>query len=138
MKLFLDTDVLLDVLVQRAPHSIPASRIWSRVETRVVEGYISAVSFNNAHYVIRRAAGRQAAHEALKLLRDIFRLVPLDEEILQRAIDSDSSDFEDAIQFFSALRAQADCLLTRNVRHFPAEPLSVLTPEQFLKIHSIL
>jgi predicted nucleic acid-binding protein len=138
MKLFLDTNVLLDVLVQRAPHSISASRIWSRVEARAVEGYISAVSFNNVHYVIRRAAGRPAAHEALKLLRDVFQLIPLDEEILHRAIDSDSADFEDAIQFFSALRARADCLLTRNVRHFPAEPVSVLTPEEFLKMHSIL
>ncbi len=138
MKLFLDTDVLLDVLTERAPHSVPASRVWSRVEARRAEGHISAVSFNNAHYVIRRAAGRRAAHEALKLLRDVFRVVPLDEEILRRAMDSDSPDIEDAIQFFSALRARADCLLTRNVRHFPAEPLSVLTPEQFLKIHSTL
>jgi predicted nucleic acid-binding protein len=138
MKVFLDTDVLLDVLTRREPHSIAASRIWSRVEARALEGYISAVSFNNAHYVIRRAAGRLAAQEALKLLREVFRLVPLDEQILHRAIDSDSADFEDAIQFFSALRAGVEFLLTRNVRHFPAEPISVLTPQEFLQIHSTL
>ena len=135
MKVFLDTDVLLDVLARREPHSIAASTVWSRVEARVLEGYISAVSFNNAHYVLRRASGRHAAQEALKLLRDVFTLVPFDEQILHRAIDSDSSDFEDAIQFFSALRVGADCLLTRNIRHFPAEPVSVLTPDEFLKIH---
>ena len=135
MKVFLDTNVLLDVLVRREPHSIAASRVWSRVEARALEGYISAVSFNNAHYVLRRASGRRAAQEALKLLRDVFALVPLDEQILHRAIDSDSSDFEDAIQFFSALRVGADYVLTRNIRHFPAEPVSVLTPDEFLRIH---
>jgi predicted nucleic acid-binding protein len=135
MKLFLDTNVLLDVLARREPHSFAASRVWSRVEAQAMEGYISAVSFNNAHYVLRRASGPRPAHEALKLLRDVFTLVPLDEQILHRAIDSDFSDFEDAIQFFSALRAGADCLLTRNVRHFPAEPVSILTPDEFLKMH---
>jgi len=133
MKVFLDTNVLLDVLTGREPHSIAAAEIWSRVEAGTLDGCISAVSFNNAYYVLRRAAGRQTAHNALKLLRGVFQLVPLDEQIIHRAIDSEFADFEDAIQFFSAHRAGADFILTRNVRHFPTEPISIVTPEEFLK-----
>ena len=133
MKAFLDTNVLLDVLARREPHCIAASQIWSCVERGTLDGYISAISFNNIHYVLRRAANRQTAHEALKLLRGSFRAVALDERIIQRAMDSEFPDFEDAIQFFSAHHVGAGFIVTRNVRHFPTGPLSVVTPEEFLK-----
>lgn len=133
MKVFLDTNVLLDVLARREPHCVSASKIWSRVEQGTLDGHISAISFNNTHYVLRRVASRQAAHDAVKVLRDIFHVVSLDEQIIHRAIDSEFPDFEDAIQFFSAHHAEADFIITRNVRHFPAEPIAVVTPEQFLK-----
>lgn len=133
MKVFLDTNVLLDVLARREPHCVSASKIWSRVEQGTLDGNISAISFNNVHYVMRRVENRHAAHDAMKLLRDIFHVVSLDEQIIHRAIDSEFSDFEDAIQFFSAHHAGADFIITRNVRHFPGEPIAVVTPEDFLK-----
>ena len=135
MKVFLDTNILLDIFTVREPYYTAASRICNRVEIGVVDGYVSAISFNNSEYVVRRIAGAAAARESLKSMRDCFRVVPLDEQILNRAIDSDFTDFEDAIQYFSAQRAQADCLLTRNVRHFPVEPIAVQTPEQFLAVN---
>ncbi len=133
MKVFLDTNVLLDVLARREPHCIAASKIWSGVEQGALDGHISAISFNNVHYVLRRVESRQAAYSAMRLLRDIFRVVSLDEKIINRATDSEFSDFEEALQFFSAHHAGADFIITRNVRHFPAEPIAVVTPEQFLK-----
>ena len=133
MRVFLDTNVLLDVLGRREPHCVAASEVWSRVERGALEGHISAMSFNNAYYVLRRIETRRAAREGLRLLRDIFHIVPLTEQILHRAIDSEFSDFEDAVQFFSAHHAGADFILTRNVRDFPAKPLVVVTPEEFLK-----
>ena len=133
MRIFLDTNVLLDVLGRREPHFVAASQIWSRVEQKALDGDISAISFNNVHYVLRRAAGRETARDGLKLLRGLFRIVALDEQIIHRSMDSEFADFEDAIQFFSAHRAGADFILTRNVRHFPDRPISVLTPELFLK-----
>ena len=132
MKVFLDTNVLLDVLGARKPHSERASLIWSGVERGAHEGYISAVSFNNVYYVMRRAAGRKVAYKAMTLLRDAFHIVPLDEQTIHRAIDADYPDFEDAIQFFSAVRAGADCIITRNVQDFPDETVPAITPKAFL------
>ena len=133
MKVFLDTNVLLDVLARREPHCVASSEIWSQVEQGALDGHISAISFNNVHYVLRRLANRQTAREGLKLMRDVFRVVPLTEQIVHRALDSDFADFEDAIQFFSAHHAGAHIIITRNVRHFDDQLIPPVTPEEFLK-----
>jgi len=136
VKLFVDTNVLLDVLGCREPHVADASAVWSRIERGIHEGYISAISFNNVYYILRRSAGRKAAREAVKLLRDTFRIVPLDEQTIHRAIDADIPDFEDAVQFFSAIHAQADCIITRNVQDFPGETIPAMSPDEFLETDS--
>ena len=90
----------------------------------------------NVYYILRRSAGRKPAREAAKLLRDMFRIVSLDEQTIHRAIDADIPDFEDAVQFFSAFHAQADCIITRNVRDFPAESMPAMSPDEFLETDS--
>jgi hypothetical protein len=72
----------------------------------------------------------------MRLLRDTFRPVTLDEQVLYQAMDAGLKDFEDAIQYFSALREEAACLVSRNPNHFPRSTLSVLTPVEFLAAHS--
>ena len=136
MRLFLDTNVLLDVLGRRAPYVADSAAVWSRVENGTHEGFISAISFNNVFYIVRRAAGAKAAREAMKLLRDAFRIVAVDEQTIHRAIDADIADFEDALQYFSALRARGDCLITRNVRGFPRDGIPAMTPDEFLETDS--
>jgi len=98
-------------------------------------GFISALSFPNVFYLLRRAAGRKAARKAVAAMRDIFDVVPLDAPILNQAIDSDMADVEDAIQFFSAVRAGAATLITRDPGHFPAGNVVIQTPAEFLATH---
>jgi hypothetical protein len=99
-------------------------------------GLVSALSFPNIYYVARKALGAEAALSMMSLLRDTLAAVPLDEQILNQAMDAKFPDFEDAIQYFSALRADAECLLTRNPDHFPRSRLRVLSPTEFLAAHS--
>ena len=132
MKVFIDTNVLLDVLARREPFYADAARIWSLAERGKIEALVSAISYNNVYYVVRRASSRKSAGKALRLIRDVFTPVPLSVQILSQAIDADFEDFEDAIQFYSALHAEADCLITRDADHFPAEDLPVLAPAAFL------
>jgi predicted nucleic acid-binding protein len=135
MNVFLDTNVLLDVLGRREPFYADSAAVWTLAETGRVDGFISAMSFPNLFYVLRRAAGARIARRAMSLLRDIFRPVALDGQVLNQALDAGLGDFEDAIQFFSALRAAADCLVTRNVRDFPRGELPIQTPAEFLAAH---
>lgn len=137
MRLFIDTNLLLDVLAERKPFYSSAARVWSLCERGVYDGLVSAISSNNVFYIVRRARNADAARRALVLMRDIFSSVAPDQQILNQAIDSEIRDFEDAIQFFSAQRASADYLLTRNSADFPKTPLPILAPDEFLAIMDI-
>jgi hypothetical protein len=125
---------LLDILAKREPFYAAAARIWTLAETGACDGLVSAISFNNVFYIVRKARDTEAARHALVLLRDVFASVAPDQRILNQAIDSEIHDFEDAIQFYSALHARADFLLTRNVGDFPAGTLPILTPDEFLAL----
>jgi hypothetical protein len=103
-------------------------------ETGTCEALVSAISFNNVFCIVRKAHSTATARRALVLLRDVFASVAPDQRILNQAIDSEIADFEDAIQFYSALHARADFLLTRNVGDFPAGTLPILTPDECLTL----
>jgi predicted nucleic acid-binding protein len=132
MRVFVDTNTLLDVLAKREPFYSASARIWTMAESAEIEAHISAISFNNVYYVVRKLKDRKSADRAVCVMRDVFRPVAPDEQILNQAIDSRMKDFEDAIQYFSAIRIQADHLITRNPDDFPRDPVPVLSPEEFL------
>jgi predicted nucleic acid-binding protein len=132
MRVFVDTNVLLDVLARREPFYADAARIWSLAERGKIEALISAISYNNTYYVVRRASNRRSAEKGLRLIRNVFTPVPLTIQVLNQAMDAGFEDIEDALQFYSALHAEADCLITRDADHFPSEDLPVLAPAAFL------
>jgi predicted nucleic acid-binding protein len=136
MNVFFDTNVLMDVLLERHPFVDNSRQVWFLAERGKVVGVASALSFPNIYYVLRKALGAETALSTMRLLRDTLTTVPLDEQILNQAMDAKFADFEDSIQYFSARRADAECLLTRNANHFPASGLRVLSPEEFLAAHS--
>jgi len=135
VKVFVDTNILLDVLGRREPFYADSAQVWTLAETGQVEGFASTLSLPNLFYVLRRASGAKAARKAVGMLRDIFSLVPLDVQITNQAIDADIQDFEDGIQFFSALRCGAAALVTRNTKDFPGGDVAIQTPAEFLATH---
>src|SRR6185295_4639388 len=100
------------------PFAEAADGTWKLVEEGLLTGYVSAISFNNIFYIARKKDGVAKAVQALRLVRGVFRVVPLDELILDRALASSGRDFEDAIQGASATRIAADYIVTRNSRDF--------------------
>jgi predicted nucleic acid-binding protein len=135
MNVFIDTNVLLDVLARREPFYADSARVWTLAETSRAAGFASTLSLPNLFYLLRRARGQKTARKAVGILRDIFRLVPLDAQIMNQAIDADIQDLEDAIQFFSALRVGATALITRNPKDFPRREIAIQTPAEFLATH---
>ncbi len=136
MRVFVDTNVLLDVLAQREPFYRDSATVWTLAEHGKIEGMVSALSFSNVYYIVRRLTNRRTARRALVLLRDTFVPVACDQQVLSQAIDAGMKDFEDAIQYFSAVRAEATALVTRNPGHFPRSDLAIVTPAEFLAMHS--
>ncbi len=136
MKVFVDTNVLLDVLANRKAFYDDSVTIWTRAERGEIEGMVSAISFTNIFYIIRKLSSRKSALQAMVQLRDTFTPVACDAQVLNQAIDADFKDFEDAIQFFSASRAGATCIVSRNPDHFPRSEPPVLSPAEFLAAYS--
>lgn len=134
MIVLVDTNILLDVIQRRQPHDVAATRVWDLVERKAVDGYVSAISFNNVFYVARKKAGVGPAMDAVRAVRSVFKVVPLDDELLEQAITATTEDLEDAIQAAAARRVGADHLVTRNGKDFAPFEVSAVTAEEFLAL----
>ena len=130
-RIFLDTNILLDVTMHREAFLADSARIWSDCETGKTVGLISAISLNNIHYIMRKRLPSASALDCIRCILNIFIVVPLDTPVLRMAVDFPQKDFEDAIQIFSALQAKADCIVTRDGSHFSQDYLLVLTPAEY-------
>ena len=136
MKVLVDTNVILDVLLARPAFYADSARVLTLVDKGKVDGCIAAISVNNCYYIVRKHADRRAAEKAIKQMLSLFDVGELDSDVLQLAADAGFNDFEDAIQWQTALKAGVDCLITRNPGDFPKRALSLLTPSEFLATHS--
>lgn len=133
MRVFVDTNVLIDVLTKRLPFYADSAAVWTLAEQGRVIGLVSATSLTNICYVIRRLENAGTARQALQVMRGIFELAACDQHVINQAVDAKLKDFEDAVQYISAIRAGADCIVSRNPADFPtAEDCPVLTPAEFL------
>lgn len=132
MRVLVDTNVLLDVLGQREPFWKDSAHIWTLAETGRLDAWISAISFNNVYYIVRKWGGRSRAETSLRLLRDVFDAVDLTRRVLAQAMDAGFQDFEDAIQYFSAQQVGADAIVTRNPDDFPRADPPALAPGELL------
>lgn len=133
-RLLLDTNVILDVLGSREPFVADSRRVWEVCELGLAEGWVSAISFNNVFYILRKLTTAAVARRHLRDLRRIFQIAPVDGTLIDRALASPQTDFEDAIQYASAVSIQAVCLITRNLDDFPRKgSVPVRTPASYVK-----
>ena len=133
-RIFVDTNILLDVVLHRDKFVAESARIWNECESKQTTGLISAISLNNIHYIARKQISSTDALECVRHILNVFTIVPLDTPILRMAVDLPQQVFEDAIQIFSALHAKADCIITRDRQHFSSDYLPILTPTEYLEI----
>lgn len=133
MKLLIDANILLDVLQAREPYLKQSSLIWKLCETGNVEGSISALTFANLVYVMRKELNPQDIQEILDKLLLIFSVTDLTETDLKKAAGLRWKDFEDAIQYAIAGRIRTDYIVTRNVKDFKKGNIPALTPSELLE-----
>ena len=132
MKLLIDTNILLDVLQNREPHVQVSSVIWKLCETEKVTGYVSALSFTNLVYIMRKELAPKKIEEILHALSLIFEFVDFSVSDLSHAAELNWNDFEDAIQSVTAERIHADYIITRNIRDFTQSKVIAFTPSELI------
>jgi predicted nucleic acid-binding protein len=131
---FFDINVLVDVLAKREPHFPASQALWALAESGDIEASISANSITTIYYLMRKHSDHPTRLVGLRLIRNIFRIVPLDAKLIERALESSLADFEDAVQMESAMEAGASVFVTRNLRDFRGAPLPCLSPESFIAL----
>ena len=129
---FIDTDVVLDLLARREPFYPAAARLFSLVELGELTACVSALTFANLFYLLRKELGAARAVEVLRKLRRLVMVLPVDDSVIERALAAGFRDFEDAIQYHTALAGSATCLVTRNVRDYPDPVIPICTAEELL------
>lgn len=132
MKLLLDINIVLDVLLRREPWAEEAARLLSAAERGQVEAFVAGHSITTAHYIIARVRGREAAATAVTDLLRILAVVPVEAADFHQALALNTADFEDAVQAACALKIGAEFLVTRNDRDFREIPIPIVPPGAIL------
>lgn len=133
-RLFIDTNIVIDLLSRREPFYEESANLFSLADQKIIELNISTLTVANTSYALLRQTNSHKAKEILRKLRLIVNILPLDDKIIGLALNDDSfSDFEDGLQYFTAIENGQDLIITRNLKNFKASIIPVMTARQFLE-----
>jgi predicted nucleic acid-binding protein len=133
-KVFVDTDVCLDLLSGRKPFNKTAEILFSLADNRKVKIYVSSLSFSNIDYVLRSQYSSTHSRQLIGKFKTLVHVLPVDSKTIDLAIASDFNDFEDAIQYSCALENNLTTIITRNVKDYKKATIAILTPEAFIAL----
>ena len=132
-KIFVDTDVILDLLAKREPFYQFAARIFTNADNQEVTICVSSLSFSKLNYIISKQKNTSEARKFLSRFKVLVNVLPVDDKVIELALNSDFRDFEDAIQYYCAIENGIHILVTRNLKDFKQAKIPVLTAEEFIK-----
>lgn len=132
--IFIDTDVIIDFLIDRKPYSREAAILFTLMEQKKLRGYSSSLTFSNLYYILRKIETHNKVISKLDSLSKILSILKVDEETIKDAINSRFLDFEDSIQYFSARdNKKISVIITRNIKDYKNSEIPVMTPGDYLK-----
>ncbi len=134
-RVLVDTDVLLDFLLGRQPFFPASAEFFLLVQAGEIEAFVTPVIFSNLFYILRKKLTGPDAVATLRKLRLLTRVLRADESVVDQALASSFTDFEDAIQYYSALVEDLDAIVTRNKQDFRPAKLPVVTAEECIALH---
>lgn len=123
-----DTNVVLDLLLDREPFSLDAAKCLSMVESGEIEGWLCASTVTTLHYLIRKSVGAGNAFDSISLLLSLFEIAPVSKTVLESALGLPFKDFEDAVLHEAARYSNVDMIVTRNTTDFKNSSVPVQLP----------
>ena len=129
-----DTNVVLDVLLDRQPHVEGSAAIWAAIETGLAKGSLAAHAITTIHYLVRKELGTARAKRTVSSILRVFDVATVDGAVLQEALQLSLPDFEDSVTAAAAQLAGCDFIVTRDPKGFRGSPIRPLTPEAFLPL----
>ena len=134
MRVLVDTNVVLDVLLDRRPFTDAAAQVFALVEESKIEGLLCATTITTVDYLLGQALAPEKARGALQRLLGLFEIAPVNRSVLEHALRSGITDFEDAVLEQAGLLAGVDAITTRNVGDFRKSKVTVFDPTELLAV----
>ena len=134
MKVLFDTNIILDVLLDREPFVEDALYLLTLVERSEITGFVCATTVTTIYYLLSKALGAKKAKQHVETILAIFEVALVNRSVLDEAVSLDFSDFEDAVLYASALTAGVECIVTRDASGFKKAKIPVFAPDELVKV----
>jgi predicted nucleic acid-binding protein len=135
-KLLLDTNIVIDLLAKRDPDYADAAQIFSLGDKRLLQLSVSALTIANTNYLLLKLKPHNEVKSIIRKFKLLVNVLSLDDKVINLALnDKDFKDFEDGLQYFSAIENDQDIIITRNLKDFKNSKIPVMTAEQYLKTY---
>ena len=134
MKVLFDTNIILDVLLDRKPFSEHAAFLISKVERSEIIGFLCATTVTTIHYLLSKHLEKESAITSINSIMALFEIAPVNRLVIENALQSKFTDFEDSVLHESARHAGAEYIITRNIKDFKKSEIPTFTPTEFLSI----
>ncbi|MCC6256132.1 MAG: PIN domain-containing protein [Ignavibacteriaceae bacterium] len=132
-KVFVDSDIILDLLAKREPNYIYAAELFTLIDQQKIIGFTSPIVFANLHYLLKKNTSNLSALKSLRKLKTLINILTVDEKVIEQSLNSEFTDFEDAIQYFTAVNNGISIILTRNKVDYKKSKIPIATAEEYLK-----
>lgn len=133
-KIFIDTDIILDLLAKRKSFYLPAAQVFSLADNGKLHIHVSSLTLATLYYLLSKDSGQEKAKKILFKFKSIVTVLPVDNKTIELALSSDFKGFEDGIQYFCAIKNKCSAILTRNIIDYKHSQIPVMTAESFLNI----
>jgi len=134
LRVLFDTNVILDIFLDRTPFSLISSQLLCEVEKQEIEGYLCATTITTIYYLVEKALGKTISNDSVEKLLHIFEIAPVNKNIVQRALTKSFDDFEDAVINESAIFVNVNAIVTRDIKGFKKSSLNIYQPKDLLLI----
>jgi len=131
-RIFLDTNVILDLLGERVPFYDPISKVATLADQKKLAIIVSPLSFTTIDYVLNKYESSESVLNKLRKFKIICEVCEVTEETIEKALNSNFKDFEDAVQYFTALQSNCSIIITRNGKDFKNATIPIMTAEEYL------
>ena len=133
-RILVDTNIIIDLLTKRRDFYIPASELFTLADKKEIKLAISSLTFANTFYLLSKELNDEKAKEILRKFKLLVKVLPMDDKIIDLSLNSNFKDFEDAIQYFTAIENNLEIIITRNLKDFKLAKIPVMTAENYLNL----
>jgi predicted nucleic acid-binding protein len=137
MKIFIESDVILDLLLKRQLFHFEAEKIFDLAAKKKIKLYTTPIVISNVYYIINDINKKKNSKLLISKIRKIVEILPMDSYEIDNAVSSEINDFEDALQYYSCIKNNMDHIISRNIKDYKKSKIPVSDPKEFLIIVNV-